>query len=154
MTVIIVQQPRSTTKTHDFTGVTRDGRNVSMSVVTAVDINKNAVLADLRESMPGVSDLDFKKDDDFGFFSMAGMLLFLWFVLLVAGGIVCAVLEAADFFDFYARWPGYIPVAGGERIMKGLFRLWVAAVPLVVIVLPAFLSWSERYEKKTLKVGR
>lgn len=154
MSVVIVPQSRPTTRTHEFIGVTDAGREVSISVVAAIDVQPTAVLADLRASMPGVSELGFKEQSDPGLFGIMGILLLLWIFLAIAVTGVCALLGAADFVDFYARWPEYIPVAGGERIGKGMFRLWVAAIPVVCVAFPLVLWLFDRKVPEEMKVGR
>jgi hypothetical protein len=154
MTVIIIPQSRPTTQTHDFTGVTDAGRAVTISVVAAVDIQPSAVLADLRGSMPGVSDLSFKEQGDPGLLAVMGGLLLLWIFLSIVVAIICFVVGAAGFVDFYARWPEYIPIAGGERIARGMFRLWVAAIPVVCIAFPLVVWLFARKDLGEMKVGR
>lgn len=154
MTVIIVPQSRQTTQTHEFTGVSEAGREVSISVVAAVDVQPSAVLADLRGSMPGISDLAVKEMGDVGLFGTMGMLMVLWIVLAMIVAIICMVLGAAGFVDFYERWPEFIPIAGGERIARGMFRVWVAAIPVVCVVFPLLLWLFDRKDSEAMKVGR
>lgn len=154
MTVIIVPQSRQTTQTHEFTGVSEAGREVSISVVAAVDVQPSAVLADLRSSMPGISNLAPEETSDPGLFGMMGILLGLWIFLALVVAIICIVLGAADFVDFYERWPEFIPIAGGERIVRGMFRVWVAAIPVVCVVFPLLLWLFDRRDSEAMKVGR
>jgi hypothetical protein len=154
MTVIIIPQSRPTTQTHEFTGVSEAGREVSISVVAAIDIQPSAILADLRGSMPGIAHLSLKEEGEPGLFAvMAGMLL-LWFFLAIAAAIIGFVVGAAGFVDFYARWPEFIPIAGGERIARGLFRLWVAAIPLVCVAFPLVVWLFASKDPAAMKVGR
>lgn len=154
MTVIIIPQSRQTTQTHEFTGVSEAGREVSISVVAAVDVKQSAVLSDLRASMPGVSDLAVKEMGDPGLFGIMGILLVLWIFLAIVVAIICFVIGAAGFVDFYARWPEYIPIAGGERIARGMFRVWVAAIPVVCVAFPLILWLFARKDLEAMKVGR
>lgn len=154
MTVTIIQQPRQTTHTHEFIGVSEAGREVSISVVAAVDVHPSAVLADLRNSMPGVSDLGPKEMSDPGLFGMMGIMLLLWIFLALVVTVICLVVGAADFIDFYERWPEFIPIAGGERIARGMFRVWVAAIPVVCVVFPLLLWLFDRKDSEAMKVGR
>lgn len=153
MSVIIIPQSRPTTKTHEFTGVSEAGRKVTISVVAGVDVQPSAVLADLRNSMPGISDLAVKKHD-VGLFGTMGMLLVLWMFFALVVALICLALATSDFVDFYARWPEYIPIAGGESIGTGMFRVWVAAIPVVCIAFPLLLWLFERRKSDAMKVGR
>lgn len=154
MTVIIVPQSRQTTQTHEFTGVSEAGREVSISVVAAIDVQPSAILADLRNSMPGISDLASEETGEPGLFGMMGILLCLWIFLALVVAVICIVLGAAGFVDFYERWPEFIPIAGGERIARGMFRVWVAAIPAVCVVFPLLLWLFDRKDSDAMKVGR
>jgi hypothetical protein len=154
MTVIIIPQSRPTTQTHEFTGVSEAGREVSISVVATIDIQPSAVLADLRGSMPGISDLSFKEQSDPGLLGTMGILLVLWIFLAIVVALICLVVGAADFVDFYARWPEYIPIAGGERIARGMFRVWVAAIPVICVAFPLLIWLFDRKDTDAMKVGR
>jgi hypothetical protein len=55
--------------------------------------------------------------------------------------------------DFYDRWPEYIPIAGDERIGRGMFRVWVAAIPVVCVAFPLVL-WLFDRKDEAMKVGR
>jgi len=154
MTLIILPLQRPATKSLEFTGVTGSGREVSLTVTAAVDVAESSVLADLCASMPGLADLSVKKADDPGLFAVIVGMAVLWMLFGFAVGICFAVLGLADFIDSYSRWAEYFPVAGGERVGKGLFRLWVAAIPIVCIVVP-FLMWLVvRNDQNAMKVGR
>jgi hypothetical protein len=158
MTVIIISQPRSATKTHEFSGTTAGGRAMKISVVAAADILPDAVLADLRGSMPIAVNLDFNKDGIPGFFAAAGTMLLLWGLVLVFGLAVCMFLDAADFVDIrHNVWAEYLPIMGGYAIPLGLLRLWVAAAPAVAVVFSILVVVAFRMDKTppgSVKVGR
>jgi hypothetical protein len=154
MTVIIVPQSRPSTRTHEFIGVTDAGREVSISVVAAVDIHPSAVLADIRSSMPGISGLSTKEADDPGIFGMILIMFLLWIFFGVVVAVICLVIGEAGFVNFNVRWPDYLPIMGGERIGRGLFRAWVAAIPLVAVIFPMLLTWAAGDDLEKMKVGR
>jgi hypothetical protein len=154
MTLIILPVQRPATKSHEFTGVTGSGREVSLTVTAAVDVADSAVLADLRASMPGLADLSAKKEEDPGLIAVIGGMAILWILFGFIVGLSFAVLGIAEFIDPYSRWAEYIPVAGGQRVGKGLFRLWVAGTPIVCIALPLLMWLFVREDSKAVKVGR
>ncbi|NTF17968.1 hypothetical protein G6L37_06095 [Agrobacterium rubi] len=153
MTVIIVPS-RPSIKSHEFTGVTKAGREISVTVTAAIDVADSAVLADLRNSMPGVSDLEAETDEDPGLLAIMGVFLFLWIVVGFAVFFVCILLGGAGFVDFYDFWPRQLPLVGDKRIGIGLFRLWVVAIPFVAIGVPLLMWLVGRKEPDNMKVGR
>lgn len=153
MTVIVIPAG-ATTKTHEFTGISEAGRKVNVSVVASVDIEPAAVLADLQASMPGVSELGVKEWDEPGPVAVVFILFGIWFGVLGIGILFCFILAVSGFVDFYASWPNYVPIAGGESLGRGLFRLWVVGIPLVTIVLPLLLWFMAREDLEALKASK
>lgn len=157
MTVIIVPHSRPTTKSHEFKGTTVSGREISIEVTAAVDVSEAGVLADLRKSMPGVSDLAAVdvSEKEFGYFGIAGVLLFFWVIVLVFGVVVMLVLGAADFVRLPTTyWDTWIPIAGGHSVGIGLFRIWVVLIPVIVVPIAMYFRHVEKKEMSALKVGR
>lgn len=157
MTVIILPQSRPTTKTHEFKGVSESGREVKIEVVAAVDIKESAILADLKASMPNMVELAPRdpNDTELGFFGIAGILTLFWFVLLVIVVVAMMVIDGADFMDIHdSYWPSWVPIAGDYRIPLGSFRLWVTAIPVLILPTALLFSRVEKNEQAALKVGR
>lgn len=150
--IIIPSSPK--TKSHEFTGVTSDGREMAVKVTAAVDIAESAVMADLRKSMPGVSELKVKVESEVGLFGVMGILFFLWILFGFGVAFICMLLDGAGFIDLHDHWPEYVPIAGGWRIGRGMFRMWVAAIPLVSVVFPFVLWLFARKDLEAMQVGR
>lgn len=153
MTLLIIPS-RPTTRPHAFVGVTGGGREVSLSVTAVVDITESAVLADLRASMPGISALRVKDASAPGLLGIMFIMFMLWLLFAFVVAFICLLVGGAGFIDFHERWAEYLPIIGGERIGKGLFRAWVAAIPVVAIVFPLVLWAFGRKDLEAMKVGR
>lgn len=123
--IIIPSSPK--TRTHEFTGVSSDGREMAVKVMAAADIAESAVM---------------------------GILLFLWILLGFGAAFTCLLLDGAGFIDMSDRYPEYVPLVGGFRIGRGLFRVWVAAIPLVSVVFPFVLWLFARKDLEAMQVGR
>ena len=66
----------------------------------------------------------------------------------------CLLLDGAGFIDMSDRYPEYVPLVGGFRIGRGLFRVWVAAIPLVSVVFPFILWLFARKDLEAMQAGR
>lgn len=146
MTTIIISRP--STRTHEFEGTTDGGRKLKVSVVAAVDVQPSAVLADIQETMPQVNDLEFVDDDGpIHPLEAALTVMFLWICILLAGLLGTFFAHKAGFIDVNQpvhRWNESIPIVGGYSILYGLFRAWVAALPIIVVVMPILAWWEAR----------
>lgn len=149
MTVIII--PKASTTDHAFEGTTYGGRKVRMTVTANVEIQPSAVLADLQAYMPQVDDLKPVGDDEPINPLLAGIgAVGLWVGVLIASVFAIFLAHKAGFINVYsdAAWPEFIPVVGGHEVLFGLFRLWVAMIPLIMVVM-AIWAWHDNKNSVT-----
>ncbi|EMM4514145.1 hypothetical protein WAQ86_004775 [Salmonella enterica] len=142
----IIYMPQSSTETHRFVAVTVAGRSMSIEVEASKDIDSEAVLRDLAESLHSKSSV--KPDEE-----VSALGAYLWGILFIvicwafAGAIGFGVYVLGLIADFYTPYdqPFFsdgLPIIGGYRFGVGLFRLYVLSLPTMFIVWFIISVWS------------
>lgn len=145
MTTIIFM-PQSSTHTHKVTAITVAGRTMKIEVEANNDISSEAVLRDVADSLHPNADakLDLK---------VSLIEVYLWTALAVFLGWAMAGLVGfgiymlgvmSDFFPAYQqpRFSDIWPLIGGFEIGKGLFRLYVVLLPIMLVMLLGIAIWD------------
>lgn len=119
-----------------------------MSVEAANDIQASAVLDDLMDSMPDASEIRTSDEGPIHPLLAAFVAVVIWFALLMFALVGVFFAHQAGFIDIHSTrnvWSDAVPVMGGHRILYGLFRLWVALIPVVAVAVAARAWWEARH---------